>query len=103
MGTVQGKPAARRGRKARDLLALADRPAAGIPSQRSPRWVVDANLARRTEAEAPQGDQGTHHGRQEAGGNHVNDLVRSQALRVLLALVSIGCSAIVLEAGRRWS
>ena len=33
----------------------------------------------------------------------VNDLVRSQALRVLLALVSLGCSAIVLEAGRRWT
>ncbi len=64
---------------------------------------MDANLARRTKAEAPQGDRGTHHGRQGSGGNRVNDLVRSQVLRVLLALVALGSSAIVLEAGRRWT
>lgn len=63
---------------------------------------MDANLARRTKAEALQGDRGTHHGRMGSGGNHVKALVRSQALRVLLALVALGSSAIVLEAGRRW-
>jgi hypothetical protein len=32
----------------------------------------------------------------------VKALVQSQVLRVLLALVALGSSAIVLEAGRRW-
>jgi hypothetical protein len=33
----------------------------------------------------------------------VKKLVKSQASRVLLALAALGSSAIVLEAGRRWS
>jgi hypothetical protein len=33
----------------------------------------------------------------------VKKLVKSQAFRVLLALAALGSSAIVLEAGRRWS
>jgi hypothetical protein len=32
----------------------------------------------------------------------MKDLLRSQALRVLLALTALGSSALVLEAGRRW-
>ncbi len=63
---------------------------------------MDANLARRTTAEAPGGDLGSHPGRDGSGGFDVKDLLRSQAFRVLLALVVLGSSAIVLEAGRRW-
>jgi hypothetical protein len=33
----------------------------------------------------------------------VKDLIRSQAFRVLLALAALGSSALVLEAGRRWT
>ena len=32
----------------------------------------------------------------------MKDLLRSQALRVLLVLAALGSSALVLEAGRRW-
>jgi hypothetical protein len=44
---VQGKPAARRGRKARDLRLGEDRPAAGSTAQQRTRGnEVKANLAR---------------------------------------------------------
>jgi hypothetical protein len=63
---------------------------------------VDANLARRTEAEAPDGGPRHAPWAKGSGGNHVKARFRSQALRVLLALVALGSWAMVLEAGRRW-
>jgi hypothetical protein len=63
---------------------------------------VDANLARRTMANAPTGAAALTRGEKDQVGT-VKDLVRSQAYRVLLALVAIGSSALVLEAGRRWN
>ncbi len=62
---------------------------------------MDANLARRTEPKRRMATE-AHATDDRSQVGIVNDLVRSQALRVLLVLVSLGCSAIVVEAGRRW-
>jgi hypothetical protein len=63
---------------------------------------VNADLARFTTAPAPQGDRGTHPGERE--DRYVMKFAfKAQACRVLLALGALASSALVLEAGKRWS
>ena len=63
---------------------------------------MNADLAQFTKAPALQGDRGTHPGEME--DRYVMTLVlKAQAFRVLLALGAIASSALVLEAGKRWS
>jgi hypothetical protein len=71
--TVQGKPVVRRGRKARDLLA-GDRPAAGNAAS---SWCTEGYVMSKAR-------------------------LRLEAMRVLLALVSLASIVIALGSARKW-
>jgi hypothetical protein len=63
---------------------------------------VNADLAQFTTAPAPQGDRGAHPGEME--DRYVMKFaLKAQAFRVLLALGALASSALVLEAGKRWT
>lgn len=63
---------------------------------------MNADLARFTKAPAPTGDRGSHPGVEE--DRYVMRIaLKAQAFRVLLALGALASSALVLEAGKRWT
>jgi hypothetical protein len=63
---------------------------------------VNADLARFTTAPAPQGGRSTHPGEME-NRYVMKSAFKAQACRVLLALGALASSALVLEAGKRWT
>ena len=63
---------------------------------------MNADLARFTTAPAPQGSRSDHPGDTE--NRYVMKFaLKAQACRVLLALGALASSALVLEAGKRWT
>jgi hypothetical protein len=98
-----GKPVARRGRKARDLSKTAR-----LPAQECK--VLSIRKGARCEGEtgtfdlgpdAPRGD-GADHRRWDAVGLAMKVYVRGQSFRLILALLTLASSALVIEAGQRW-
>lgn len=63
---------------------------------------MDANLARRTLAEAPDGAEAITRDESDQVGTLVKQFIHSHTFRILLVLAALGSSALVLEAGRRW-
>src|SRR5262245_29114738 len=100
---VQGKPVARRGRKARDLSSEAAR-----PPRRSavhPKW----------ERENCEGDPGALHLGRHGARRHgpdarrwrsvvlaMKDIIKAGYFRLLLTVMALASSALVLEARQRW-
>ena len=108
--TVQGKPAVRRGRKAKGLLCqeIARLPMqeSVAPEGRDPREVDPGALHHRHGSSGVDGAH-TWRGHPLVGVRIVRRSVMSgritaHAVRLILALVTIASSALILEAGQRW-
>jgi hypothetical protein len=102
---VQGKPVARRGRKARDLGAAYEAQTARLPRPRASRW---------NEVVTGEDVPGASHMGRNAGRIHgpyprcwiqvveAMSALKLNAYRLLLAVCALASSALVLEAGQRW-
>jgi len=102
--TVQGKPAARRGRKARDLIETARPP---VQERTDP-------LEGETNREGEPGAlhlgshasciDGPHRRRRDSVGLvTMKTIFKAQTIRVILALMTLASSALVIQAGHRWT
>jgi len=100
---AQGKPAARRGRKARDLIETARPPV----QERTDPSEGETNRegepgALHLGADAP-GIDGPHRRRRDPVGLvTMKTIFRAQAIRGILALLMLASSALVIQAGHRW-